>query len=115
MNTGDWLDIGMVTEIPLRGSRTMAVAGGEEIALFRTGEERVFALVNRCPHKGGPLSQGIVHGSAVACPLHNWRISLETGEALGADKGCTPTIPVKVDAGRVLISRSGLLTMAKAA
>lgn len=115
MVTGDWLDVGSVTEIPLRGARTVAVAHGEEVALFRTGGERVFALVNKCPHKNGPLSQGIVHGTAVTCPLHNWRISLETGQALGEDKGCTPTIPVKVDAGRVLISRVGLLTVAMAA
>src|SRR3546814_5649654 len=60
---------------------------------------------SRCPHKHGRLSQGIVHGGAVACPLHNWRISLSTGEALGDDKGCTPTVPVKIDAGRVLICR----------
>ncbi|MDB5682594.1 MAG: nitrite reductase small subunit [Sphingomonas bacterium] len=112
---GDWLDIGALAEIPARGARTIAVAGGEEIAVFRTGDDRVFALVNRCPHKHGPLSQGIVHGHAVACPLHNWRISLETGHALGEDKGCTPTIPVRVDAGRVLIARMAALATAMAA
>ncbi len=111
---GDWLDIGALAEIPPRGARTIPVAGGTEIAVFRTGDDRVFALVNRCPHKHGPLSQGIVHGHAVACPLHNWRISLETGEALGEDKGCTPTIPVKLDAGRVLISRMAVLAQAVA-
>jgi len=115
MVTGDWLDVGGVTEIPLRGARTVSVAGGDEIALFRTGGERVFALVNKCPHKNGPLSQGIVHGTAVTCPLHNWRISLETGQALGEDRGCTPTVLVKVDAGRVLISRASLVTAAMAA
>ncbi|RVT93014.1 nitrite reductase small subunit NirD [Sphingomonas crocodyli] len=113
--TGDWIDIGAVVEIPLRGARTVPVAGGEEIALFRTGDDRVFALVNRCPHKHGPLSQGIIHGHAVACPLHNWRISLETGEALGEDKGCVPTVPVRVDAGRILIARLALLATAIAA
>ena len=87
----------------------------DRIALFRTHDERVFALVNRCPHKHGPLSQGIVHGHAVTCPLHNWRISLETGAALGDDRGCTPTIPVKVDGGRVLISRVALIATARAA
>jgi nitrite reductase (NADH) small subunit len=72
----------------------------------------VFALANRCPHKGGPLSQGIVHGHSVACPLHNWQIALATGEAQGQDKGCTPTIPVKVSGGRVLLCRASTLRAA---
>ena len=110
--TGEWLDIGWLHEIPVRGSRTVPVDGGEEIAVFRTGDDKVFALVNRCPHKGGPLSQGIVHGHSVACPLHNWNIALATGEAQGNDKGCTPVIPVKVNAGRVLICRAGALKAA---
>ena len=110
--TGEWLDIGWVDEIPLRGARTVPVEGGEEIAVFRTGDNRVFALLNRCPHKGGPLAQGIVHAHSVACPLHNWNIALASGEAQGADRGCTPTIPVKVDAGRVLICRAGALQAA---
>ena len=109
---GEWLDIGWLHEIPVRGSRTVPVDGGEEIAVFRTGDNQVFALVNRCPHKGGPLSQGIVHGHSVACPLHNWNIALGTGEAQGNDKGCTPVIPVKVNAGRVLICRAGALKAA---
>jgi nitrite reductase (NADH) small subunit len=109
---GDWLDIGWLDQIPLRGSRTVPVDGAEEIAVFRTGDGRVFALANRCPHKGGPLSQGIVHGHSVACPLHNWSIALATGEAQGADKGCTPVIPVKIDAGRVLICRESTLRAA---
>ncbi|HEX8485431.1 nitrite reductase small subunit NirD [Sphingomonas sp.] len=110
--TGDWLDIGWVAEIPLRGSRTVQIAGGDDIAVFRTGEDQVFALVDRCPHKAGRLSQGIVHGGAVACPLHNWRIALATGQALGDDKGCTPVIPVKVTGGRVLICRASTLAVA---
>ena len=109
---GDWLDIGWLNEIPVRGGRTVPVAGGDEIAVFRTADNRVFALVNRCPHKGGPLSQGIVHGHSVACPLHNWTIALATGNAQGPDKGCTPTIPVRVDAGRVLLCRTGTLAAA---
>ena len=108
----DWLDIGWVNEIPLRGSRTVPVIGGQEIAVFRTGDDKVFALANRCPHKGGPLSQGIIEGHAVACPLHNWKIALATGEAQGADKGCVPTIPVRIDAGRVLICRASTLKAA---
>lgn len=109
---GDWIDIGWVNEIPVRGSRTVPVAGGEEIAVFRTADGNVFALANRCPHKGGPLSQGIVHGHSVACPLHNWQIALATGEAQGEDKGCTPTIPVKVNGGRVLLCRASTLKAA---
>jgi len=107
-----WLDIGALEDIPLRGARTVPVAGAEEIAVFRTGANRVYALVNRCPHKKGPLSQGIVHGESVACPLHNWVISLSTGEAQGADIGCTPTIPVQVRSGRVLICRETTLKLA---
>jgi nitrite reductase (NADH) small subunit len=88
-----WLDIGAVEEVPLRGSRRVASSIGD-IAIFRTGAGEVFALLDRCPHKGGPLSQGIVHGRAVACPLHAWRIDLATGEALDADsgKGCAPRV-----------------------
>jgi nitrite reductase (NADH) small subunit len=112
MYVGEWIDVGPLSAIPIRGARTVPVAGGDEVALFRTGDNQVFALVNRCPHKHGPLSQGIVHGHAVACPLHNWRISLITGEALGEDKGCTPTIPVKVDGGRVLLCRTSTLKAA---
>jgi len=112
MYIGDWIDVGPLSAIPMRGARTVPVAGGEEVALFRTGDNQVFALVNRCPHKKGPLSQGIVHGHAVSCPLHNWRISLATGEALGEDRGCTPTIPVKVTGGRVLLCRASTLQAA---
>jgi nitrite reductase (NADH) small subunit len=112
MYIGEWIDVGPLSAIPMRGARTVPVAGGEEVALFRTGDNQVFALVNRCPHKKGPLSQGIIHGHAVSCPLHNWRISLATGEAMGEDKGCTPTIPVKVDGGRVLLCRSSTLKAA---
>ena len=110
--TPDWLDIGWLDQIPVRGSRTVPVAGGEEIAVFRTGDNQVFALVNRCPHKGGPLSQGIIHGHSVACPLHNWNIALATGQAQGEDKGCTPTIPVKIDGGRVLLCRASTIKAA---
>ena len=112
MYIGEWIDVGPLSAIPTRGARTVPVAGGEEVALFRTGDNQVFALVNRCPHKNGPLSQGIVHGHSVTCPLHNWRISLATGEAMGEDKGCTPTIPAKVDGGRVLLCRTSTLKAA---
>ena len=108
----EWLDLGPVDQIPLRGARSVPVAGSEEIALFRTGNDTVYALVNRCPHKGGPLSQGIVQGDKVACPLHDWKISLASGEATGPDKGCVPTIPVKVEAGRIHLLRAAVIRQA---
>lgn len=106
---GKWLDIGPVTQIEPGMARTLAVAGGEEIAVFRTMSGDCYALVNKCPHKDGPLSQGIVHGSEVTCPLHNWNISLRTGMAQGGDEGCTPTIPLKVDAGRIFLLRDAVI------
>lgn len=107
-----WLDVGPVEQLPALGARTLPVQDGEEIAIFRTASGAVYALVNRCPHKQGPLSQGIVHDTTVTCPLHNWRISLVTGEALGEDEGCTPVIPVKIDGGRILIGRAAALGLA---
>ena len=106
---GDWLDIGPVDQITPGTARTLPVLGGDEIAVFRTQANEFYALVNKCPHKQGPLSQGIVHGNVVACPLHNWNISLKTGEALGGDKGCVPTIPLRVDAGRIYLLRSAVV------
>ncbi len=105
----DWLDIGTVDQLPALGARTLPVRGGKEIAIFRTANGDVYALVNQCPHKQGPLSQGIVHDTTVTCPLHNWRISLVDGHALGEDEGCVPTIPVKIDGGRILIGRKEAL------
>jgi len=104
-----WIDIGPVEQLPALGARTLPVQGGQEIAIFRTATGNIHALENRCPHKGGPLSQGMVHDTSVTCPLHNWRISLLTGEALGEDKGCVPVIPVKIDAGRIYIERAAAL------
>ena len=103
-----WIEVGAVADIPRRGSRRIATPEGD-IAVFRTGDGEIFALKDRCPHKGGPLSQGIVHGRAVTCPLHAWNIDLATGEPTGADagKGCTPTLAVKVVEGRVLIAAPG--------
>ncbi|WP_045836392.1 nitrite reductase small subunit NirD [Hyphomicrobium sp. 99] len=103
-----WVLIGSITDIPLRGARCVETPLGK-IAVFRTAEDRVFAIDDHCPHKDGPLSQGIVHGTAVTCPLHNWVISLETGKALGADEGSVRTIPIKVDGEMLFI---GLAVMA---
>lgn len=102
MEDSDWTDVGNINEVPRLGARTVRTPRGD-VALFRTAEDEIFALRDRCPHKNGPLSQGIVHGRAVTCPLHGWVISLESGEAMGADKGCTPKIPVRVQNGRISI------------
>ena len=104
-----WIDIGPVEQLPTLGARTLPVQGGDEIAIFRTSTGSIHAIINKCPHKDGPLSQGIVHDNSVTCPLHNWRISLITGEAQGEDEGCVPIIPVKVDAGRIYIDRAAAL------
>jgi len=108
----DWIDIGTLADIPQRGARTVQIGGSKEIAVFRTGDDQLFALVNECPHKKGPLSQGIVHGHSGACPLHNWNIALKTGEAQGNDKGCTPTIAVRQEGGRIWIARPAALKAA---
>jgi nitrite reductase (NADH) small subunit len=100
--TPDWVEIGTAADIPLRGARVVKAPGGD-IAVFRAADGAIFALRDKCPHKGGPLSQGIVHGHGVTCPLHNWVISLETGEAQGADKGCAKTIQIRLENGKILI------------
>ena len=82
------------------------------MAVFRTADDRVYALLDRCPHKGGPLSQGIVFGDAVACPLHNWAIALADGQARTPDKGCTPSFACKVEGGNVLLDADELATKA---
>jgi nitrite reductase (NADH) small subunit len=98
----NWVNIGKFSDLPKQGARRVRTATGD-IAVFRTVDDGLFALEDRCPHKGGPLSQGIVHGNAVACPLHNWSISLATGEAMGADNGCTPRIGIKRDGDDVFL------------
>ncbi|MEN8169811.1 MAG: nitrite reductase small subunit NirD [Pseudomonadota bacterium] len=98
-----WIEIGNLEDIPRLGSRVVD-NGGKEIAIFRTKEDQVFALRNKCPHKGGPLSEGIVHGTKVACPLHNWNIDLESGEAQAPDKGCTRKYEVKVQNGLIMLA-----------
>lgn len=99
----NWIEVGKLEEIPRLGSRVVE-SDGEEIAVFRTAEDHLFALRNRCPHKNGPLSEGIVHGNKVACPLHNWDIDLTSGEAVAPDKGCTRRFEVKLDGGRILLA-----------
>ena len=102
-----WIDIGHIDEVPLRGARLLKTPMGC-IAVFRTAEAEVFAASNSCPHKGGPLSEGIVHGQSVTCPLHNWVFDLNTGEAQGADEGRIETYPLRLDGSRMLIDSSAL-------
>jgi nitrite reductase (NADH) small subunit len=96
----DWMDVGELEAIPRQGARRVETPAGD-IALFRAGTGQVFALRDSCPHRGGPLSQGMVYGNTVACPLHSWSIDLETGEAVAPDEGCTDRYEVRVNAGRV--------------
>jgi len=102
-----WLDIGALNDIPRQGARIVKTVQGC-VAVFRTADDQIFATTDRCPHKGGPLSEGIVHGASVTCPLHNWVFSLETGKALGADEGAIATYSTRVEAGRILLDASRL-------
>ncbi len=103
----NWIVIGRLSDIPQRGARCLDTPDGK-FAVFRTADDRVFAIDDHCPHKGGPLSQGIVHGASVTCPLHNWVISLETGKAQGADEGCVRTIPIRCEGETLLIALTSL-------
>ncbi|MDS9469077.1 nitrite reductase small subunit NirD [Paracoccus sp. MBLB3053] len=98
-----FVDIAALDDIPRQGARVVKTGQGC-VAVFRTADDRVFALEDRCPHKGGPLSEGIVHGDRVTCPLHNWVFDMNSGEAQGADTGMVRTYPIRVEHGRVLIS-----------
>jgi nitrite reductase (NADH) small subunit len=100
-----WTEIARLDDIPRLGARVLRT-DTMDIALFRTATDQVFALKDSCPHKGGPLSQGIVHGGTVTCPLHSWKIDLASGEALGPDQGCTHRYPVKVENGVVYLAFS---------
>jgi nitrite reductase (NADH) small subunit len=98
-----WIEIGHLQDIPRLGARVVTTDRGN-IALFRTASDEVLALDDRCPHRGGPLSQGIVHGKVVTCPLHNRQINLTDGQVLAPDKGCTHSYPVKViETGQLLL------------
>lgn len=105
--TETWVDVAAVADIPRQGARVVPGAMGD-IAIFRTLDDAVFAVDDRCPHKQGPLSQGIVHGHAVTCPLHNWVIDLASGQAVSPDEGCVRRVAVRVADGRVQIAASAL-------
>lgn len=98
-----WVDIGEADDIPRLGARVVR-AGGRQIAVFRASDDAYFALDDRCPHRGGPLSQGIVHGHKVTCPLHNFVIELASGNAVAPDEGCVRRHEVQIENGRVLLS-----------
>jgi nitrite reductase (NADH) small subunit len=97
-----WVDVGPFTGLPARGARVVRL-GSVSIAVFRTGSDQVYALRDQCPHRGGPLSQGIVHGERVTCPLHDWVIDLASGAATGVDEGCTATFKTRVTNGQVAL------------
>ncbi|KRT55224.1 nitrite reductase small subunit NirD [endosymbiont of Ridgeia piscesae] len=97
-----WTEVVELAQIPVLGSR-MIKTRDMDIAVFRGSEDQVYAIRDACPHKNGPLSQGIMHGTSVTCPLHNWRIDLTSGEALGPDEGCANVFPVRVEDGLVYL------------
>ena len=101
----NWIKVCALDEIPKLGARVVQ-HGGIDIAVFRNAEDEVFAVEDRCPHKGGPLSQGIVHGRKVTCPLHGWNIELDSGCAVAPDEGCAREFPIKIEDSRVWLDLS---------
>lgn len=97
-----WVAVGNINDIPRQGARRL-INGSTTIAVFRTTDDQVFALEDKCPYKDGPLSEGIVHGRTVSCPITNWVISLETGEAQGADEGQAMSFPIRLEGERILV------------
>ena len=112
MKGQDWQVVCRVEDIPVLGARRVARPRGMDVAVFRNDADQVFALLDRCPHKGGPLSQGIVFGTSVACPLHNWTIALDDGCARAPDAGCTQRFSCRVEGGEVLLDPVELATLA---
>ena len=108
----NWKAICKIDDIPVLGARRISRAQGLDIAVFRNDADEIFALLDRCPHKGGPLSQGMVFGHSVACPLHNWTIGLDSGCAQAPDEGCTPRFSVKVEDGQVYLDAEELNRLA---
>jgi nitrite reductase (NADH) small subunit len=102
-----WIEIGRLADIPVRGARVVKTKNGC-VAVFRTADDEAYALRDRCAHKGGPLSQGIVHGKSVTCPLHNWVFDLSTGLAQGADVGAVPVVQLKNENGRLFLDANAL-------
>ena len=112
MSSANWKNIGPIANIPLRGARRLCLKSrGKPVAVFRTGDDEVFALVDECPHKQGPLSEGIVSGRSVTCPLHNWEIGLEDGQAKAPDKGSAQALSVRIVDGDIYIHLPELETV----
>ena len=109
----NWIDIGELTDIPRQGCAPRSTPIMAKSLCSAPPMIKVYALDNRCPHRKGPLSEGIVHGDRVTCPLHNWVIEFGTGEVQGADEGCVPTFPVEIRETRLFLSRSALETFAE--
>ncbi|MCM5680292.1 nitrite reductase small subunit NirD [Schlegelella sp. S2-27] len=107
-----WKPVCRVEDIPVLGARRIARHDGCAVAVFRNDQDKVFALLDRCPHKGGPLSQGIVFGESVACPLHNWTIGLNDGCAQAPDEGCTQKFSIRIDDGQVCLDLNELNSLA---
>ncbi len=101
----EWIDICALEDIPRQGGRVLRGANGN-LAVFRSADDQVFALDDRCPHRQGPLSQGMVHGHVVTCPMHGISIDLATGQAVSPDTGCVRRYPLRVEAGRVLLQQT---------
>ena len=106
-NSCDWHYICQLDDIPILGSRIVRRENDEDIAVFRASDDQVFAVIDKCPHKGGPLSAGLVHGHAVTCPLHSWNINLEDGQAVAPDAGCAHKVAVLSENGRVYLDSRG--------
>ena len=112
LSSTGWKAICKVDDIPVLGARRVTRKAGMDIAIFRNSQNQIFALLDRCPHKGGPLSQGIVFGTSVACPLHNWTIALDNGCAREPDTGCTQAFQIRVEHGVVHLLASEIATLA---
>ena len=109
----DWHEIGALDAIPRLGSRVVQTPQGD-VAIFRTADDQAFALRDRCPHKGGPLSQGIVHGHRITCPLHNWVLDLDSGQAVAPDVGCAARYPVRLENGHLWLGLNNVVSLSAA-
>lgn len=103
MSETQWVRVTTTASIPRREGRAVRL-GGRELAIFNLGE-RFLAVENRCPHQGGPLADGIVTGCAVVCPLHAWRVRLDSGnvERPGSTSACVQTFATRVEGGVVMV------------
>lgn len=104
--TKRWVRITAVENIPLREGRAVQV-GGHVVAIFNLGD-RFLALENRCPHRGGPLADGIVSAGTVVCPLHAWKVDLTTGSVTNQPESpqCVKTFPARVEADAIFVELS---------